>query len=63
MVWWCRAMCGIDEAPGLAFQHRMAGDELAVCVDPKLSGVMLHLERAAPFAVGNGVEIAPNRDH
>jgi len=53
----------INAAAGLALQYRMAGDQLAVLVNPQLGGVMLDLERPAPGGVRDGVEVAPDRYH
>lgn len=56
-------MSGIDTAAGLAFQNRMAGNQLSVLEDPKLLGVVLDLEGPAAGGVGHGIEVAADRDH
>ena len=52
----------IDTAAGLAFQDRMAGDQLPVLEDPQFCHVMLDLERPAAGGIGNGIEVAADRD-
>ena len=52
-----------DAAPAAAVEHGMGGDEPAILDDPDLGGGDLDLDGAPPRPVGNGVEVAADRDH
>ena len=52
-----------DAAPAAALEHGMDGDEPAVLEDPDLGGGDLNLDGTPAGAVGDGVEIAADRDH
>ena len=56
-------MAGIDTTLVLAFQHRMAGDQLAILENPNLGWVVLDLDDPTPRGVGNAVLIAAYRNH
>ena len=46
-----------------AFEHGMAGDQLAVLEDPDLVGERVHLQDASAGGVGHAVEVAADADH
>ena len=53
-------MTGRDAALVAAFEHGMAGDQLASLEDLDLVGERLHLEDAPAGGVGHAVIIIPN---
>ena len=61
----CRrlAMTGRDAALVAAFEHGMAGDQLAGFVDPDLIGERMHLEDTPAGGVGHAVIVAADADH
>ncbi len=52
-----------DTAPAAAIEHGMGGNQPAILEDVHLRGGDLDLDGAAAGAVGDGVEIAADRDH
>ena len=52
-----------DVALVAAFEHGMAGDQLAGLVDLDFVGERLHLEDAPPGGVGHAVVVAADADH
>ena len=56
-------MTGRDAALVAAFEHGMAGDQLAGFVDPDLIGERMHLEDTPAGDVGHAVVVAADADH
>ena len=55
-------MTGRDAALVAAFEHGMAGDQLAGFVDPDLIGERMHLEDTPAGGVGHAVGVAADAD-